>query len=166
MCAAASTRRAGAGAGGRGRGGRAAVPGRPVDSIFFGGGTPSLMPPETVAAIIAAIAAGWTLAPDAEITLEANPTSVEAGRFRGYRDAGVNRLSLGVQALDDADLRGLGRMHDVAEAMRGLRGGAGDLSAGELRPDLCPAGADPRRLAGRAARGRWRWRSTTCRSTS
>ncbi len=94
------------------------VPGRVVDTVFFGGGTPSLMPPETVAAVIAAIRAGWELAPDAEITLEANPTSVEAGRFRGYRDAGVNRLSLGVQALNDADLRALGRRHDTAEAVR------------------------------------------------
>ena len=85
--------------------GGAAVPGRVVDTVFFGGGTPSLMPPETVAAVIDAIAAAWTLAPDAEITLEANPTSVEAGRFRGYRDAGVNRLSMGVQALNDADLQ-------------------------------------------------------------
>lgn len=93
------------------------VPGRRVDSIFFGGGTPSLMPPETVAAVIEAIAAGWRLAPDAEVTLEANPTSVEAGRFRGYRDAGVNRLSMGIQALNDPDLRALGRMHDTAEAI-------------------------------------------------
>ncbi len=76
------------------------------------------MPPETVAAVIAAIRAGWTVADDAEVTLEANPTSVEAGRFRGYRDAGVNRLSMGVQALNDRDLRALGRMHDVAEARR------------------------------------------------
>ena len=94
------------------------VPGRTVGSIFFGGGTPSLMPPDTVAAVIAAIAEVWTLASDAEITLEANPTSVEAGRFRGYRDAGVNRLSMGVQALNDADLKALGRMHDTAEAVR------------------------------------------------
>jgi len=92
------------------------VPGRRVDTVFFGGGTPSLMPPETVAAVITAIGAGWTLAPDAEITLEANPTSVEAGRFRAYASAGVNRLSMGVQALRDPDLRALGRMHDVAEA--------------------------------------------------
>jgi oxygen-independent coproporphyrinogen-3 oxidase len=70
-----------------------------------------------VAAVIEAVRAGWRLAEDAEITLEANPTSVEAGRFRGYRDAGVNRLSMGVQALDDADLRALGRMHSVAEAV-------------------------------------------------
>ena len=76
------------------------------------------MPPETVGAVVAAVRAGWTVAEDVEITLEANPTSVEAGRFRGYRDAGVNRLSMGVQALDDRDLRALGRMHDVAEARR------------------------------------------------
>lgn len=96
----------------------AETPGRTVGTVFFGGGTPSLMPPETVAAALDAIRRGWRLAADAEVTLEANPTSVEAGRFRGYRDAGVNRLSLGVQALDDADLRALGRRHDVAEAVR------------------------------------------------
>lgn len=94
------------------------VPGRRVDSIFFGGGTPSLMPPETTATIVEAIRAAWNVAPEAEVTLEANPTSVEAGRFRGYRDAGVNRLSLGVQALDDRDLRTLGRLHDATEARR------------------------------------------------
>ena len=94
----------------------AETPGRRVDTVFFGGGTPSLMPPETVAAVIEAIRAGWTLAKGAEITLEANPTSVEAGRFRGYAGAGVNRLSLGVQSLRDADLRALGRMHTAAEA--------------------------------------------------
>ncbi len=93
------------------------APGRVVDSIFFGGGTPSLMPPETVAAVIEAVGTGWTLAPDAEITLEANPTSVEAGRFRGYRAAGVNRLSMGVQALNDPDLKALGRMHTAEEAL-------------------------------------------------
>jgi oxygen-independent coproporphyrinogen-3 oxidase len=92
-------------------------PGRRVGSIFFGGGTPSLMPPETVAAVTAAVAEGWELDPAAEVTLEANPTSVEAGRFRGYRDAGVNRLSLGVQALNDADLKALGRLHTAAEAL-------------------------------------------------
>ncbi|TAK46750.1 MAG: coproporphyrinogen III oxidase [Xanthobacteraceae bacterium] len=93
------------------------TPGRTVTSIFFGGGTPSLMRPESVATILDAIADNWTVAPDAEITLEANPTSVEAGRFRGYRDAGVNRLSLGVQALDDAPLKLLGRTHSAAEAL-------------------------------------------------
>jgi putative oxygen-independent coproporphyrinogen III oxidase len=93
------------------------VPDRTVDTVFFGGGTPSLMPPETVDAVMSAVREAWTLAPDAEVTLEANPTSVDAGRFRGYRDAGVNRLSMGVQALNDADLRALGRRHDVAEAL-------------------------------------------------
>jgi putative oxygen-independent coproporphyrinogen III oxidase len=96
----------------------AEAPGRVVDTVFFGGGTPSLIPPETVAAVLEAIRTGRPLAPDAEVTLEANPTSVEAERFRGYRDAGVNRLSMGVQALGDADLRSLGRLHSVAEAER------------------------------------------------
>ena len=89
-------------------------------SIFFGGGTPSLMRPQTVRAIIDAIAEGWSVTPGAEITLEANPTSVEAGRFRGYRAAGVNRLSIGVQALNDADLKFLGRRHTVEEARAAL----------------------------------------------
>ena len=95
----------------------AELPGRRVESVFFGGGTPSLMPPETVAAVLEAIRDGWGLDQGAEVTLEANPTSVEAGRFRGYRDAGVNRLSMGVQALNDADLKRLGRMHTAAEAV-------------------------------------------------
>lgn len=89
---------------------------RTVSSIFFGGGTPSLMQPETVAAILDRIASLWSVAPDAEITLEANPGSVEAGRFRGYRTAGVNRVSLGVQSLHDDILKSLGRIHSVAEA--------------------------------------------------
>jgi oxygen-independent coproporphyrinogen-3 oxidase len=89
---------------------------RTVSSIFFGGGTPSLMAPETVAAILEQIAALWSVKPDAEITLEANPGSVEAGRFRGYRTAGVNRVSLGVQSLRDDILKSLGRIHSVAEA--------------------------------------------------
>src|SRR5208283_1322522 len=95
----------------------ALTPGRVVRSIFFGGGTPSLMAPETVAAIIETIGKLWKLDPKAEITLEANPTSVEAGRFRGYRQAGVNRVSLGVQALDDRALAELGRLHSAREAL-------------------------------------------------
>ena len=87
----------------------AETPGRTVTSIFFGGGTPSLMPPETAAAILARIRALWPVAPDAEITLEANPGASEAARFRAFREAGVNRLSIGVQALDDAALKFLGR---------------------------------------------------------
>lgn len=88
-----------------------------AETVFFGGGTPSLMTPETVAGILEAINDAWPLAPGAEITLEANPTSVEASRFHGYRAAGVNRVSLGVQALHDADLKNLGRMHTVDEAL-------------------------------------------------
>lgn len=90
--------------------------GRVLNSVFFGGGTPSLMEPELVAAILDAVRATWPLANDCEITLEANPGSVEAGRFRGYRDAGVNRVSMGIQALNDPDLRRLGRLHSVTEA--------------------------------------------------
>ena len=92
------------------------MPGRTVSSIFLGGGTPSLMEPATVGAILDAVALNWTVAAKTEVTLEANPSSVEAERFKGYRLAGVNRVSLGVQALNDADLRFLGRLHDVAEA--------------------------------------------------
>ena len=94
--------------------------GRTVASIFFGGGTPSLMKPGTVAGILDAIAANWSVDPGAEITLEANPTSVEANRFTGYRRAGVNRVSLGVQALNDPDLRALGRLHTAEEAVKAV----------------------------------------------
>jgi putative oxygen-independent coproporphyrinogen III oxidase len=93
---------------------------RPLGSIFFGGGTPSLMAPETVAALIADARRLFAPLPDIEITLEANPTSVEAGRLAAFRDAGVNRVSLGVQSLDDAALRGLGRRHSAAEARAAL----------------------------------------------
>ena len=89
--------------------------GRVLTSVFFGGGTPSLMDPDLVAAILQQVRDTWTLANDVEITMEANPGSVEAGRFAGYRDAGVNRISIGLQALNDGDLRRLGRMHSVAE---------------------------------------------------
>jgi oxygen-independent coproporphyrinogen-3 oxidase len=99
----------------------ARVPGREVSSIFLGGGTPSLMRPETVAGLLDAVAAHWSVAPGAEVTLEANPSSVEAGRFRGYREAGVNRVSLGVQALDDASLKTLGRLHNAEEAFAAIR---------------------------------------------
>ena len=94
--------------------------GRVLNSIFFGGGTPSLMAPDTVGAIIEAAEGIWRFANDVEITLEANPTSVEAGRFGGFRDAGVNRVSVGVQALNDDDLRRLGRLHSAAEARRAV----------------------------------------------
>jgi len=95
----------------------ARVPDRTVSTIFFGGGTPSLMQPATVGSILDAIAKHWRVAPGVEVSLEANPTSVEATRFRGYRTAGVNRVSLGVQALDDRVLAELGRMHSSREAL-------------------------------------------------
>ena len=95
----------------------ARVPGRSVSTIFFGGGTPSLMQPANVGAILDSIARHWTVAADVEVTLEANPTSVEAARFRGYRTAGVNRVSLGVQSLDDRVLAELGRTHSAREAL-------------------------------------------------
>jgi len=96
------------------------LPGRRLGSIFFGGGTPSLMPPATVAVLIDAAAAYWPLAESVEITLEANPSSVEAARFADLAVAGVNRVSLGLQALDDEALRFLGRAHDVAEGLAAL----------------------------------------------
>jgi oxygen-independent coproporphyrinogen-3 oxidase len=95
----------------------ARVPDRCVSTVFFGGGTPSLMAPKTVGAILDAIAQSWSIARDVEITLEANPTSVEATRFRGYRAAGINRVSIGLQALDDAALQELGRLHSAREAL-------------------------------------------------
>lgn len=94
---------------------------RPLSTIFFGGGTPSLMPPDLVGSLIAAARAAWPSAAEPEITLEANPTSVEAGRFRAYRDAGVNRVSLGLQSLEDVELRRLGRRHDAAEGQAAFR---------------------------------------------
>ena len=98
----------------------ARTPGRRLGSIFFGGGTPSLMPPATVAALIEAAARHWRFAADVEITLEANPSSVEASRFADLAAAGVNRVSLGLQSLDDSRLLFLGRAHDVAEGLMAL----------------------------------------------
>ena len=96
------------------------VPERRVSSIFFGGGTPSLMEPETVDAVVSEIRWLWPWTNQVEITLEANPTSVEASRFAAFRAAGVNRVSLGIQALNDTDLKFLGRTHDAAEARRAI----------------------------------------------
>jgi putative oxygen-independent coproporphyrinogen III oxidase len=96
------------------------VPDHVVGSVFFGGGTPSLMPPETVAAVVDRVRSWWRVANDLEITLEANPNSAEAGRFRAFAAAGVNRLSLGVQSLDPAALRFLGRAHDRREAIAAI----------------------------------------------
>ena len=99
----------------------ARTPGRTVTSIFFGGGTPSLMPPEAVGHVLDTIASLWSVSADVEITLEANPTSIEAENFRGYRAAGVNRVSVGVQALNDEDLKALGRQHSSEEAIAAFR---------------------------------------------
>ncbi len=98
----------------------ALLPGRPVSSIFFGGGTPSLMPPETVAAVIAAAESAWGLADDVEITLEANPNSVEVANFADLAAAGVNRVSIGVQSFDAQILEFLGRAHSGDEARRAI----------------------------------------------
>ncbi|API61048.1 coproporphyrinogen III oxidase [Tardibacter chloracetimidivorans] len=98
----------------------ALLPGRRLGSIFFGGGTPSLMPPSIAEALIDAAAGHWQAGPELEITLEANPSSVEASNFRAFAAAGVNRASLGLQALDDEALRFLGRAHDVAEGLKAL----------------------------------------------
>jgi len=99
----------------------ARTPGRTVSTVFFGGGTPSLMQPQSVQAILDAIGKHWSVAADVEVSLEANPTSVEASRFRGYRTAGVNRVSLGVQALDDLALKELGRLHSAQEALDAIK---------------------------------------------
>src|SRR5262249_52769183 len=98
----------------------ALVPGPQVGSVFFGGGTPSLMPPETVAALLERVHSRWTVTSDLEVTLEANPNSAEVARFRAFTAAGVNRLSLGVQALDPMALRFLGRAHDRDEAIAAI----------------------------------------------
>jgi len=117
---------------------------RRVHTVFFGGGTPSLMAPETAGAVIDKIAALWDLDADAEITLEANPTSVEAEKLHGFRSAGVNRVSLGVQALQDADLKKLGRQHSAAEALSAVKLASGifDRYTFDLiyaRPDQTPS---------------------------
>lgn len=96
------------------------TPGRTVTSVYFGGGTPSLMAPETTAALIESVSKLWSLAPDAEITIEANPTSAETGRLAAFRAAGINRLSLGIQSFDDAALKFLGRTHSGAEGYAAL----------------------------------------------
>jgi len=119
--------------------------GRPVvEAIFFGGGTPSLMRGRSTGRVLDKIAALWPMANDPEITLEANPASADAGRFADYRAAGINRVSLGVQALNDADLKKLGRLHDVAEAKRALKLAMNNFSRVSLdliyaRPDQSDA---------------------------
>ena len=96
------------------------LPGRVLNAVFFGGGTPSLMAPDTVAQVLEAVKSAWPTANDLEVTLEANPGSVEARRFAGFAQAGVSRVSMGFQALNDRDLQRLGRVHSVAEAYQAL----------------------------------------------
>jgi len=118
------------------------TPGRTLGSIFFGGGTPSLMEPATVAALIEAASRHWTFAGDIEISMEANPNSAEAARFADVAAAGVNRLSLGLQALDDAALRFLGRAHDVREGLAALD--AAQRAVSRVSIDLIYARPDQR----------------------
>lgn len=117
--------------------------GRTVSTIFFGGGTPSLMAPATVAAVLARIAALWPLADDVEITLEANPNSAEVARFRDLRAAGVGRVSIGVQALDDAALRMLGRAHGADEARRAIAAAAATFARHSFDLIYARPGQDP-----------------------
>jgi oxygen-independent coproporphyrinogen-3 oxidase len=104
----------------------AMIPGRTVESVFFGGGTPSLMEPETVQAVLDQIVKSWRVKNHLEVTLEANPTSAEAGKFRDFRQAGINRVSIGIQSLYDKDLKFLGRAHDAAQG-RAAIGMAGSI---------------------------------------
>ena len=129
-----------------------AAPGRRLGSIFFGGGTPSLMPPATVAAVLDAAERAWGFAPDIEITLEANPSSVEAARFADIAAAGINRVSLGLQALDEQALRFLGRAHDVAEGLAALATAQGVFD--RVSFDLIYARPDQRLAAWEAELGR------------
>jgi oxygen-independent coproporphyrinogen-3 oxidase len=133
------------------------IPGRKVETVFFGGGTPSLMPADLVAAILADIDALWGLAAQAEISLEANPVSAPRPHLQALRAAGVTRLSLGVQAFDDKALKALGRTHSAAEGARGVFGGARTFSTPPhltliyARPSLKPRTRFCRR-AGRMAK--------------
>ena len=144
----------------------ARAPGRTVSSIFLGGGTPSLMQPETVGAILDTIGKHWTVAPDVEVTLEANPTSVEATRFRGYRAAGVNRVSLGVQALDDASLKELGRLHTAQEALDAVAIARNVVRPLFVRSDLRAPAADARRRGAPSSSARSPKPPSICRSIS
>ena len=98
----------------------AEFPDRIISSVFFGGGTPSLMNPGVIGSILERVQKNWTLSNNVEITLEANPSSVETSKFHAYRSAGVNRVSIGVQALNDSDLRALGRLHNLTEALTAI----------------------------------------------
>ena len=120
-----------------------------VETIFFGGGTPSLMQGSSVGRTLDTIARLWRTGNDVEVTLESNPASADATRFADYRAAGVNRLSLGVQALSDKDLKMLGRLHNVAEAKAALKLAMNEFRARLARPHLCAARSDDLRVARR-----------------
>jgi non-canonical purine NTP pyrophosphatase (RdgB/HAM1 family) len=139
--------------------------GRVLNTVFFGGGTPSLMEAATVQGILDRVRATWTLANDVEITLEANPGSVEAGRFEGYARAGVNRVSLGIQSLDPDDLRRLGRMHSVDEARAAI--GVAQSVFDRVSIDLIYARQDQTLAPGATSCcARWTSARRTCRCTS
>jgi len=137
--------------------------GRRLSSVFIGGGTPSLFGPESIDALLSGVRARLPLEPGAEITLEANPGAVEAGRFRGFRDAGVSRISVGVQSFDDAMLKKLGRIHGADEAEARGTGGARRVRQRQPRPDVRAAGAEPRHGARRHRGGRGHRRAASFR---
>jgi coproporphyrinogen III oxidase-like Fe-S oxidoreductase len=140
---------------------RAAGPMPTVGSIFFGGGTPSLMKPSTTAALLDHVGSLWSVAPGAEVTLEANPNSVEAERFAGYKAAGVNRVSIGVQSLRDEELKKLGRLHSVAEAKTAI--GVARRTFERFTFDLIYARPQQQhRRGGRNCTRRSRWLASTC----
>ncbi len=143
----------------------ALAPERRVESVFFGGGTPSLMAPATVAAVLDAIARRWPLADEIEVTLEANPSSVEIGRLAGFAAAGVNRLSLGVQALDDAALAALGRRHSAPAPWPPSRRGRPPFRACRSISSMPARGRRPP-PGRRSWAAPWRWRQAISRSTS
>ena len=143
----------------------ARAPGRTVTSIFFGGGTPSLMQPATTAAILDTIGKHWSVDPKAEVSLEANPTSVEATRFRGYRAAGVNRVSLGVQALDDAFVERAWPDAHRARGARRRRGRPREFRALLVRPDLCAPAPDAGAMGAPSSSAPLARPPSICRST-
>ena len=129
------------------------TPDRTVTSVFFGGGTPSLMPPAVVGMVIDRIARLWPVADDVEITLESNPTSAEAANFAGYRSAGVNRVSVGIQALNEADLKYLGRQHTVAEGLAAFQMAARTFPRTSFDLIYARPGQTPDQWEGRACTG-------------
>ena len=137
---------------------------RVLGSIFFGGGTPSTMEPETVARLLEDARRLFDFQNDLEITLEANPTSIETSRLAALRDAGVNRISIGVQSLEPEPLAALGRQHSTGAGDRGAGDRAAIVSFVIVRSDLCAAGTKHRRVARPNCAARWTWWRIICRS--